>query len=125
MVTTPNKDSNQLQEVYTLLSAFITRKQESFNRWTKKTWNSCTVLSEHHYCTLTNFNNLSTVTNIASLNAVIYYFHGLLLVLTGDSSTITSMSLCEKMGYHWVWLQEIGNSCMSVLANTRAWEQQE
>ena len=37
MVTTPNKYSNQLQEVYTSLSAFIT------------------VLLEHQYCTRNKF----------------------------------------------------------------------
>ena len=42
-----------------------------------------------------------------------------------NCNTPCALALSEKNMHHSEWLHEIGNSCMSVLPNTHAWEQQE
>ena len=76
MVTTPNKCTNQLQVVHTASPPLLRKsKNRLINRWTKKMWTSVRYCQNISIVTVTNFNNLITVTNITSLNAEIYYFY--------------------------------------------------
>ena len=97
MVTMPNKYFNQLQEVCTFLSASLRESKNRSIGGQRKCGTRVRYCQNISIVSVTNFNNLSTVTNITSLNAVIYYFY-YCSFLPGDSSTISIMSLLEKMG---------------------------